>query len=134
MTKSVIQNRATTWEDERNARYRFHKVVESNMEFISRVHPLQQRAVLNVRNAVIDDDRVCTIMLFGSSTNMRCTPKSDLDMVIRLLPEFVNSSAKNEISEKVQIACDWNADILWYDRLSPNDRVYKECLEGVQIV
>ena len=41
---------------------------------------------------------------------------------------------KNEISEKIQELTDWNADIIWYDRIDKSDRIYKNILKGVQIV
>lgn len=48
---------------------------------------------------------------------MRCTGKSDIDLVVKLKEECISDEMKNSISEKIQAACDWNADIVWRDRL-----------------
>lgn len=123
-----------TWEQERNKRYCFPVVAENDVVHMSYIHPLQQVSVNKINNALRNDDRVCAVVLFGSSINLRCNIHSDLDLVIRLDERYVNRETKNEISEIVQECCNWNADILWYDMLQPNERVYKEVLKGVQIV
>ena len=71
---------------------------------------------------------------FGSSVNLRCTIHSDLDLVVRLRPEFVNNETKNEVSEKIQEACGWNADVLWYDRICNSECLMDNVLKGVQIL
>lgn len=63
---------------------------------------------------------------------MRCTLDSDLDLVIVM--NDTSNEAKLDVSEKIQEACDWNADILWRDRLTEDDRVFQEAKRGVRIV
>jgi len=71
------------------------------------------------------------IVVFGSSLNLRCTVDSDLDLAIKLKDDNVSNEIKTEISEKIQSAYDWNADILWRDRLNESDRILHEIRKGV---
>ena len=98
---------------------------------MSRIYPLQQQKVANIISAIKDDSRVDCVILFGSSVNMRCTIHSDLDFVVKL--KDISTQSKNEVSEKIQEACDWSADILWFDHLSEKDRVFQEMRMGVKI-
>ena len=65
---------------------------------------------------------------------MQCNNDSDIDLAIRLDSGFTDNDTKNDISEVVQEICKWNADIIWYDRISSSDRVYHEICKGVQIL
>ena len=122
----------TTWEEVRNLSFIFKKIVDVPGIEIERVHPWQQRAVAKINAAVRDDKRIERVVLFGSSVNMRCTLDSDLDLVIDM--NDTSNEAKLDVSEKIQEACDWNADILWRDRLTEDDRVFQEAKRGVRIV
>ena len=65
---------------------------------------------------------------------MRCSRESDTDVSIRLNEGFVTREVKNDISERVLEICDWKADIIWYDTLKKNEKIYHDILKGVQIV
>lgn len=121
-----------TWEEVRELSFIFKKIIDVPGVEITRVHPLQQRAVYNINKALNGDSRVDKVVLFGSSVNMRCTIHSDLDMVVVM--NDISNGAKLDVSEKIQEACDWKADILWRDTLSDNDRVFQEAKKGVVIV
>ena len=63
---------------------------------------------------------------------MACNRDSDVDFAVGL--NEVTNEAKNEISEKIQVACDWGADIIWMDRLTSEDYLYKAVMRGVIII
>ena len=101
------------------------------MEYI---YPTKQETVAKIHDALTPRDEVLSVMLFGSSISMRCTYDSDTDLAIRLTNTYNTVNTRDEISEIVQEICNWKADILWYDRISPNDRIYHDICKGVQIV
>ena len=123
-----------TWEEQKNVECNFRVLADVPKVKMSRIHPLQQKAVKRIHDAIEWDERVAAIVLFGSSVNLRCTIHSDLDLVVRLRPEFVNNETKNEVSEKIQEACGWNADVLWYDRICNSECLMDNVLKGVQIL
>lgn len=102
--------------------------------FMQRVFPTWQKTVAQIHNVFCDDDRISCIILFGSAVTIRCSQESDIDLMVRLVPESVSVPTKNDVSEILQTLCDWRADILWFDRISREDRIYQSILEGVQIV
>lgn len=121
-----------SWDDVRNVGFRFKECISVPGVDITRVHPWKQAVVKSIRDALIYDSRIERVVLFGSSVNIRCQMSSDLDVVIKM-KDFSND-AKLDVSEKLQEACGWTADILWFDHLSENDRVYQEAKRGVRIV
>ena len=123
-----------TWEEQKNVECNFRVLADVPKVKMSRIHPLQQKAVKRIHDAIEWDERVAALVLFGSSVNLRCTIHSDLDLVVRLRPEFVNNETKNEVSEKIQEACGWNADVLWYDRICNSKNLMNNVLKGVQIL
>ena len=58
-----------TWEEERNRRYRFMNIYHSNILNIEKIHPLQQKNVINVIEAIKDTD-VTKIVVIGSTLNL----------------------------------------------------------------
>lgn len=123
----------STWEMERDNRYVFQTVCDSEMENLYRVHPLNQQRVASIYKAVHMDTRIAMIVVFGSSLNLRCNTKSDVDVAVKLKDGCISNETKSEISEKIQIACDWKADVLWRDRLSESDRVLHDIRKGVEL-
>lgn len=69
-----------TWEEERKKRYRFENIYQSDVMNIDRIHPLQQKNVINVVRQMHKLD-VNKVVIIGSSLNLRCNPWSDLDLV-----------------------------------------------------
>lgn len=117
--------------------YRFPIVINyaSEIDFdIARVYPLKQNTVYQIHNALCNDIRVASVFLFGSSITNACHRDSDIDIAIKINPDFDENIVKDEISEIVQEICDWKADILWRDRLISTDRVLADILKGVKIV
>ena len=112
--------------------YRFNRLFESPVE-LERIYPTKQALAVKLYEILHSDVRVTSAVLFGSSITMKCHSLSDTDIAIRLDSQFINRETKNEISEKVLEICDWRADILWYDTLNNNEKIYKEICRGVQI-
>lgn len=115
-------------------KYYFKALYHSDKIEMTRIFPTKQLTALKINEAFHDDNRLACIMLFGSSVTINCNKDSDIDLLVRLNDEFVNNDNKNEISEKIQELCNWDADIIWYDRISPDEKIYKNILKGVQIV
>lgn len=99
---------------------------------MSRIYPTQQACIKKIISELRSDSRVECLRLFGSSISMACHRDSDIDLAVGL--SAPTNNAKNEISEKIQLACNWNADILWMDRLSPTDRVYGDIMKGLVLI
>ena len=114
--------------------YRFPVKYPTDRFDVSRVHPFRQKDAIAVNKALEKDDRVIAVVLFGGSTTVRCHKDSDLDLAVRLRDGFLDRNTKNEVSETIQEACGWNADVIWYDRLEIGSQLYKHILCGVQIL
>lgn len=125
---------SSSWNDARNKTFTFPVVVASDDYDASRIYPLKQRIVYEVLAEIKHDDRIEEVYLFGSSTTIRCNRKSDLDFAIKLRGDYTNNSAKDEISEKIQKICNWNADIIWIDRINKNSKIYKNITNGVRLI
>ena len=118
----------------KNKYYLFKKICNCPGVDIRRVFPTKQKVAKKINESFKNDKRIACIILFGSSVTIRCNSGSDLDLMVRLSDKQNSNENKNEISEKIQELTDWNADIIWYDRIDKSDRIYKNILKGVQIV
>ena len=114
--------------------YIFNTICDCPGVRLERVFPTKQKIVKKIHDYFKDDNRLSCIVLFGSAVTIRCNPSSDVDLLVRLSGDNVNNETKNEISERLQELCDWKADIIWYDRITPDERIYNNILKGVQIV
>lgn len=114
--------------------YSFPIIVPESKVDMKRVYPLKQQLVYNLHNKLCNNQAITSIMLFGSSITMQCTKDSDIDLAVRLQPDFINTDTKNSVSETIQEICNWNADIIWFDRIDKSDRIYHDICKGVQIV
>lgn len=133
-TGSSISVVATTWEDARYKQYLFPTVLEHDQVNLFRVHPLKQKLVAKLYDALKEEACIKKIVLFGSSTTIRCNKKSDIDLAIELRKEKCDAQTKNRISEVIQTICDWDADILWLDQIEKNSKIYNNIFNGVVII
>lgn len=124
---------STTWEDERLICYHFPIICNYPGIDMGRVYPIKQKDVAKICSVIKNDNRIDIVILFGSAANIRCTQNSDLDIAIKLKENNVNDEVKNQVSEKIQIACDWNADIIWRDRITKKDSIYNDIILGVRL-
>lgn len=99
---------------------------------MSRIYPTKQELVKNVLSNIRSDGRVDSLRLFGSSITMACNRESDVDFAVGL--KDTSMDARNEISEKIQTACNWEADIIWLDHLSPSDRILPNIMKGLVLI
>lgn len=125
---------ADTWNLARYKQYRFPVICETDGFDISRVHPLRQREAVSIFNALRGDRRVASAILFGSAANIRCRRDSDIDLLVGLSGGTDLSAAKNDVSENIQTAVSWNADILWADKVQPGSRLYENIMRGVKLI
>ena len=102
-----------------------------HMEYI---YPTKQKLVAKLHDILSPLNEITSVVLFGSSITMKCTYDSDTDLAVRLNDNFNTHNTRNRVSEIIQETCDWKADILWYDSLSTDDRIYRDICKGVQIV
>ncbi len=114
--------------------YIFNTICDCPDVRLERVFPTKQRIVKKIHDYFKDDDRLVCIVLFGSAVTISCNMSSDVDLLVRLSDNNIDNETKNDISERLQEFCDWKADIIWYDRITPKERIYNNILKGVQIV
>ena len=114
--------------------YSFPVIVPDSKVNMKRVYPLKQPIVYELHNKLYSNHKITSIMLFGSSVTMQCNNDSDIDLAVRLNNDYINNDTKNTISETIQEICNWDADIIWYDRIDKNDKIYHDICKGVQIV
>lgn len=123
-----------TWEERCKSTHYLFPVLEecaiSDFD-MRRVYPLQQKNVKIISDIIKEDARVKHACLIGSSISMKCTTQSDIDLIIQLEPRLCELDVKNEVSLKIQEACNWNCDIIWYDRIDKNDAIYADIETGV---
>lgn len=113
--------------------YKFNNLFPDSPVDMSRVYPLKQSVVNELNIYLSREKRVKSAMLFGSSITIQCNKESDIDLVVRLNDDSINREVKSEISEKVLEICDWNADLLWFDTIDKNEKIYHDICKGVQI-
>lgn len=128
---SVVINQ--TWLQKKRKKYSFPVIQASNYYDASRIHPLKQKLIYELANILTSDPRVDYSVLFGGSTTIRCNKNSDVDIAVSLKNDKINIENKNDISEKIQQLCNWNADIIWIDKVEPESKLAKSLSRGVVI-
>lgn len=118
--------------DRKEKEVHFPIVVADELVDMSRIYPTKQGLVKNVLAQLRADKRVKSLRLFGSSISMACHKDSDIDFAVDIADK--SRECRNEISEKLQIACNWSADIIWMDHLAETDRVYKDIMKGLVLI
>lgn len=116
----------------KNTIVHFPIIVPDESVDMSRIYPTKQRSIKNIITALKNDSRLSSIRLFGSSINMSCNQNSDIDLAVGI--NELSNETRNDISEKIQIACNWDADILWLDHLSKKDRIYNDIMKGLILI
>lgn len=124
---------STSWLDQKDKIYIFPIIVNNDNYDVSRIHPLNQKKINIVFNIINNDPRINKVIIFGSSTTLRCNKNSDVDIYISLNQKDVNNKNKDEISEAIQNELDYKADIIWADRVNGNSKLYKNIMKGETI-
>lgn len=125
------QKLSTSWLDAKDNQYIFPKLIETNDFNISRIHPLKQNVVYSIYLGLKNDSRIKRIIVFGSSTTIRCNRNSDIDIAIELIHN--TNDVKNEVSEKIQEISNYDSDIIWLDRIKKDSNIYKNIIKGETI-
>ena len=133
LLENKSQNIATTWLDAKKKRYSFPIIIENNNFEINRIHPLNQKRVNTIYNIVSTNKNIKTVIVFGSSTNITCNKKSDVDIMIELNNSSISEDNKNIIEEEILNNIDSNVDIIWKDKLNKETEIYKNIMRGVTI-
>ena len=134
--KERIRNRISAYEkcilNRKMNRVRFPIVANDDYVDMSAIYPTKQILVKQVVNRLRSDGRVLTLRLFGSSISMACHKDSDLDFAVEI--SNPSTESRNEISEMIQEASNWGADIIWLDRLKTDERIYKDIMRGLVLI
>lgn len=124
---------STSWEDNKDKIYYFPIVFNNEHYECDRIHPLMQEDINNIYKAIEKFNNIKKIILFGSSINIRCNNKSDIDLAIELKEEAFSLENKNKISETIQETINYNGDIVWLNNMDQSSRLYKNISKGVVI-
>ena len=73
------------------------------------------------------------VIIFGSSTTIRCNKDSDIDLAIEMDKDYYNLDNKNMISEKVQEVTNYNSDVLWINNEKEGTQILENINKGVVI-
>lgn len=124
----IINNKniylSNTWEETKSKIYYFPIVITNPNYECNRIHPLKQKIVNDIYNICKKSNIIEKVIIFGSSVNIRCNIKSDLDIAIKLKDEHFNRDNQNDISELIQEITEYNSDIVWLNTLDENSRLF----------
>ena len=115
-------------------RFKFIQTVDSDFKDITFIYPAKQPLVNELYKRFRDNEFVDTMYVFGSVTDIRCNVFSDIDIAVRLHPNYNTKEMRNRISELIQDICEWNADVIWVNDLKCDERLYCEIIGGIRII
>lgn len=116
---------SNSWEDNKQNKYQFPIIIQNDNYECSRIHPLMQKKINDIYTVVSKEEAIEKVIVFGSSINIRCNNKSDVDLAIQLKDKFFTKNNKNIISEKIQEAVEYNADIIWLNMIDLDSQLNK---------
>lgn len=119
----MLADNYTSWYKHTNSvRYIFPVLyVFKNSECI---HPLKQKVIYDIVTACSKIETA--IWVFGSATNIRCTAKSDVDIVVR--------GNYNAVCRMINEITNYNCDIINYMELEANQLGINICRQGVRVL
>lgn len=125
---------SNSWENNKEKIFYFPIIVNNDNYDNRRIHPLMQKKVNEIYQLIKGNSIIERVIIFGSSVNIRCNKKSDLDIAIKLKDESFNRENQNIISEEIQEICDYNSDIVWLNTIDPKSQLYHNInMKGVII-
>lgn len=125
---------SNSWVENKDKIYYFPKVINNDNYPVNRIHPLKQKVINDIYLYIDNLESIEEVILFGSSVNIRCTKKSDIDIAIKLKENFFKKEVQNELSEKIQDLTNYNSDIIWLNSLDKSSRLYHNInTKGVKI-
>lgn len=123
-----------SWQNERRNHYVFPVVVGPQEFSVERIHPLNQAKVVDVYKILKSHAEVKEAYIFGSSTNLRCNVKSDVDIAILLDKPKDNMQLRAAIGEEISKACNWQCDIVWLCEEPKDSQLYQGIMQGERII
>lgn len=115
---------SNSWEENKNKKFYFPVIVQNTNYECNRIHPLKQKVVSDIYDYVKGKKEIQKVIIFGSSVNIRCNKKSDIDIAIEIKDSYYTRIIQNEISESIQEICEYNSDILWLNTIEQNTILY----------
>ena len=98
---------------------------------INRIYPIQQQYVVNIVSVAEKYNCIQRITIFGSSTSIKCTIDSDLDVCLETKKNYDEYEFMH-CYEEMGIACDWTWDVLlWHSSGEQIKKVIEK--EGVVV-
>ena len=123
-----------SWNENKNKKFIFPQVIQTDKYDSRRIHPLKQRLVYEVYNKILELNIIEKAIVFGSSVNIRCNTKSDLDIALYIKDDSFNRNNQNIISEEMQELCNYNLDIIWLNNINKDSQLYNNIIKkGVVI-
>lgn len=114
-----------SWEKNKEKIFYFPIIVNNDNYDCARIHPLMQKKVNEIYNQIRESSIIEKAIIFGSSVNIRCNKKSDLDIAIKLKEADFNRENQNQISEEIQNITDYNSDIVWLNKIDVESQLYR---------
>lgn len=115
---------SNSWEENKNKKFYFPIIVNNDNYECDRIHPLMQKKINDIYNLVSKKHEIEKVIIFGSSVNIRCNKKSDIDIAIKIKPAYFNRENQNIISEEIQEISEYNSDIVWLNTMDSNITLY----------
>lgn len=94
----------------------FPLMEQVNFKYANRVHPLMQKRVAMLLDALRKDSNINRVVLFGSSLEFRCSSYSDIDLYIE----------KSDTQKKLPPLPDLDCEVDIITNLPPESRLYRE--------
>lgn len=120
---------SNSWEENKYKIFYFPIIINNDNYECNRIHPLKQKEVNQIYEYVKNNNDIKKVIIFGSSVNIRCNIKSDLDVAILLKEDSFNRNNENIISERIQEITDYNSDIIWLNKLDKNSQLYDNIIK-----
>jgi len=127
-----MENQNSSWENYCNSHiFIFPIIVDSDFKDINRIHPLKQKAIAAIHDAIEDDADIKQAIVFGSSTNLKCNLQSDIDLYISL--QTPSNEEMNRVLDKIDSAegYTYHYDVIWGHRLNKTDKICQQIRKGV---
>lgn len=129
-----MYNQSNSWENFCYTHtFIFPIIVDSDFKEINRIHPLKQKAVTAIHDALRDDADVKQAIVFGSSTSLKCNPQSDIDLYISI--DSPSNEKMNRVLDKIDSAegLTYRYDVIWGHRLNKTDKICQKIKRGVAL-
>ena len=98
---------------------------------MERIYPLKQREVFAVYNVLKNNPKIKSAWVFGSSTSMKCTMDSDLDIAIQY--EDCSDSELTKLHHDIRVLCKNGCDIVYINDIKGGSKRFGQIRRGVKL-